>query len=125
MLTFGPISSIFDLLTFVLLYFIFRVPEAFFQTGWFMESLATQTFVIFIIRTRKTPFLESRPSRYLLLSSLICVCLGWILPYTPVGKFFGFVSPPAMIVFVIIGIVVMYLLIVEAAKDIFYKKHDF
>jgi len=125
MFTFGPISSLFDMLTFYILYVVFKASESVFQTGWFIESLATQTFVIYIIRTKKIPFLQSRPSNLLIISTLFCVVLGWIIPYTPIGTFFGFSPLPINIIFTIVGLVLVYLLIVEFGKRIFYKKYDF
>jgi Mg2+-importing ATPase len=97
----------------------------FFQTGWFLESLATQAFVIHIIRTKKTPFLQSSPSRYLLISNLACVAFGWILPFTAVGRLFGFVMLPFNILLTLAAIVATYLVVVEIAKRLFYMKFDF
>jgi Mg2+-importing ATPase len=99
------------------------MPEetAFFQTAWFIESLATQTFVIYIIRTNKIPFLQSSPSRSLLFSSLFCVILGAAITYSPIGKFFGFVQLPFTILLAIAGIVIIYLVLVEIVKRIFYR----
>lgn len=125
MFVFGPVSSIFDLLTFFVLFVIFKASAGVFQTGWFIESLATQTLVIHIIRTKKTPFLKSTASWQLLVSSFLCVILGWILPYTPVGKFFGFSKLPVEILLAIMGIVIVYLIIVEIVKKIMYKYHEF
>ncbi|MFH0875308.1 MAG: magnesium-translocating P-type ATPase [archaeon] len=129
MLVFGPVSSIYDILTFILLFFIFQVntvqQAAIFQTAWFMESLATQTFIIFLIRTKKFPFIQSWPSIYLLISSLVCVGFGWILPYTKLGSFFGMVPIPWYIVVCLAGFIFMYFLTVQAAKILFFMKNDF
>ncbi len=122
MFVFGPISSIFDILTFVLLYFVFKTNEATFQAGWFVESLATQIFVIYIIRTRQIPFIQSRPSRYLLFSTLGIVLLGVILTLPFIGHFFGF-SPLSIPIFLtIFGVVTVYLFTVEGVKQLFFKK---
>jgi len=118
---FGPISSLFDIVTFITLYHFFNASPALFQTGWFIESLATQTLVIHFIRTRKIPFIESRPSMPLLLSSVLCVAVGWIIPFTSIGKYFGMVPIPLTILFVICGIILTYFIVVEAAKRIFYR----
>jgi Mg2+-importing ATPase len=83
MLIFGPISSLFDFATFFMLYKVFDLTASQFQTGWFLESLATQIFVIYIIRTRKTPFLQSSPSKYLLMSTLGIVIIGSIIALSP------------------------------------------
>ena len=124
MLIFGPISSVFDLLTYFLLYGVFHAPAAVFQTGWFMESLATQTLVIHVIRTKRTPFLQSIASPWLLFSTAACVAIGWAIPYTRIGAFFGFEPLPAKIALVIAGLVIVYLFVVEMVKRWFYKKYD-
>src|SRR5208337_1095321 len=105
MIIMGPVSSIFDYLTFFLLLFVFMpmlpafVPELqrqhLFQTAWFVESLSTQTLVVFLLRTRKTPFYKSKPGKYLVISSLAVVAVTFVLPYTPLGAIFQFTPPPA------------------------------
>lgn len=125
MFVFGPISSVFDIITFFLLFMVFKVSPAMFQTGWFIESLATQTLVIHVIRTKRIPFLQSTASPQLMLSSFVCVAIGWIIPYTSVGRFFGFSPLPTFILLSIAGIVIVYLMAVEIAKRFFYKRHDF
>lgn len=125
MLVFGPISSFFDLLTFFMLYAVFKVPAAYFQTGWFIESIATQTLVIYIVRTKKMPFIQSKASPQLMVSSIACVAFGWILPYTSLGRLFGFEPLPPKILLSVLGIVVLYLFIIEIAKRMFYRKYDF
>jgi len=125
MLFFGPISSFYDIMTFVVLYFIFHTSAGAFQTGWFIESLATQTLVIHVIRTRHLPFIKSRASKYLTFSTITCVIIGWIIPYTFIGKYFKFEPLSFMIILSIIGIVILYLITVEIMKHIFYKKYDF
>lgn len=125
MYTFGLISSLFDFATFILLFSVFHVTESLFQTGWFMESLATQTLVVHIIRTRKIPFLQSRPSAWLFFSTFICLAIGWIIPYTSVGTLLHFAPLPLPIVFIIIGLVIIYLFLVEIGKRIFYRVHGF
>jgi len=122
MFIFGPLSSLFDYLTFVILFFIFKATAPVFQTGWFMESLATQTLVIHIIRTKKIPFIQSKPSKALLISTVMCVLAGWIIPFTFLGRYFGFTAIPMQVVILITLIVVLYLVSIEIAKRIFYKK---
>jgi P-type Mg2+ transporter len=119
MLTLGPVSSIFDFLTFGLLLYVFHAAEPLFQTGWFIESLATQTLVIYVIRTRRNP-LKSRPSRLLVVMSLSVVAAGLAIPYTPLGPWFGFVPPPAGFLLVIGAIVAVYLALAETVKRWFY-----
>jgi Mg2+-importing ATPase len=121
MLIFGTLSSLFDFLTFFLLYNVFKATPALFQTGWFIESLATQTFVIYIIRTRKIPFIESMPSSYLLLTTLLAVITAAILPYTFVGSFFSFEPLPLHILTSLVLVIIAYLFVIELGKRIFYK----
>jgi Mg2+-importing ATPase len=125
MLFIGPISSIFDFSTFFLFYYGFKVGESTFQTAWFLESLMTQVLVIHFIRTKKIPFLQSRPSWQLMLSTFSAVVIGWIIPFTPVGNFFGLVPLPPFMLLAIVGIVIVYLFLVEIGKRIFYKYNDF
>ncbi len=125
MLIFGPVSSLFDFATFFVLYSIFKTTPAVFQTGWFLESLTTQTLVIYFIRTKSVPFFKSKPSKSLTLNTLACVAFGWLLVYLPFGKFFGFQPLPLAAIIAIISIVVVYLVLVEIIKVYFYKKNDF
>ena len=119
MLVLGPVSSLFDFLTFGLLLWVFRAGEALFHTGWFIESLMTQVLVIFVIRTRGSP-LKSRPHRLLALSSLLVAGIAIALPYTPIGNWFGLVSPPAGLLLALAGMTAIYLVIVEYIKRWFY-----
>ncbi|MCE9670841.1 magnesium-translocating P-type ATPase [Myxococcus stipitatus] len=109
MAIFGALSSLFDVATFTVLLSLFPGDVALFRTGWFMESLTTQVLVIFIIRTRRNP-LRSRPSPWLVLTSLGAVGVGCALPYVGMGRWFGFVPPPASVVFALASLVVVYLL---------------
>jgi Mg2+-importing ATPase len=95
-----------------------------FQTGWFLESLATQTLVIHIIRTKKIPFIQSRSSLLLLASTFSAVAFAWILPFTPIAELFGLVILPKKILLVLALTVVFYLLTVEIAKRYFYRKQE-
>jgi hypothetical protein len=121
----GPISSIFDFLTFFIMLIFFKATEPLFQTAWFLESLSTQTLVIFVIRTKKSPFYKSKPSRLLLLSSITIVTFALILPFTPVGALFKFVAPPYMFFFVLAGLIAAYLMLVEVVKRWFYKRYAY
>jgi Mg2+-importing ATPase len=123
MLFLGPISSIFDLLTFFIMLVIFNATVPLFQTAWFLESLATQTLVIFVIRTAKSPFYKSRPSRLLLFSSLVIVVFAFLMPLTPLGALFGFVEPPIMFFVLVLGLIGTYLMLVEIVKKWFYKRY--
>jgi len=122
MLVIGPISSAFDFLTFYVMLTVLKANETLFQTGWFVESLSTQVLVIFIIRTRGNPF-KSRAHPILVATSLTVMIIGAILPFTPLGTYFGFVAPPARFYTILAGMVVTYLAIVEVAKRGFYKWH--
>ena len=121
MLVVGPISSVFDFLTFYVMLTVLKADEALFQTGWFVESLTTQVLVIFIIRTRGNP-LHSRPHPILIITSLVVVTIGAVLPFTPLGTFFGFVPPPAMFYLILAVMVVVYLVMAETAKRFFYAR---
>ena len=118
---FGPISSAFDFLTFGVMLWVFNAHESLFQSGWFVESLATQALVIFVIRTRRVPFLRSRPSAPLLVTTLLCVAVAGVLPFTPLRGPFGFTSLPLDFLAIVAGMVVVYLLLVEVGKAIFYR----
>lgn len=125
MMIIGPVSSIFDFITFGVLWFIFRASEPLFHTGWFLESLCTQTLVIHIIRTGKIPFIESKPSQFLIFTSIYIVTIGLVIPFTPLGKYFGFVAPPPLYFLALIAIVVTYLFSVQAVKKLFIKKYGY
>ncbi|PWU30656.1 magnesium-translocating P-type ATPase [Pseudomonas sp. RW407] len=120
MLIIGPISSVFDFLTFYVMLHVLQAGEKLFQTGWFVESLCTQVLVIFIIRTRGNP-LRSRAHPLLTMTSLAVVALAIALPFTPPGRYFGFVPPPTMFYALLGGMVLAYLLAVEFAKRWFYR----
>jgi P-type Mg2+ transporter len=120
MLFFGPISSLFDFLTFALLLGAFSAGPELFRAGWFAESLATQTLVIVVIRTRRTPFFRSRPSRPLLAAALAVVLTGVALPFTGLGAVLGFAPPPVVFLLALAGIVIVYLGLVDVSKQIFF-----
>ncbi len=121
MMVVGPVSSLFDFLTFFVLLRVLHADEVLFHTGWFIESLATQVLVIFIIRTRGNP-LRSRPSLVLAVTSLIVVAVAIVLPITPLGAQLGFVPPPAKFFLILTGMVVVYLAAVEGVKRWFYRR---
>jgi Mg2+-importing ATPase len=122
MLIFGPISSLYDFLTFFVLRTVLHADATLFHTGWFIESLATQTLVIFVIRTVGNP-LRSRPSAPLAATVVLVVAVAAILPWTPIAPALGFAAPPvAFMVFVALA-TLTYLALVEAAKRVFYRTH--
>jgi P-type Mg2+ transporter len=132
MYVFGPLSSLFDFLMFFILFLVIKSAggalidgESVFQTGWFMMSLATQTLVVHVIRTKEMPFVKSRASALLTISTVACLIVGWTLPYTALGVAFRFVPMPYEVVLLILGVVLLYLITVEFVKRLFFKKYDF
>jgi len=121
MLVVGLVSSVFDFITFYVLRHVFHAQERLFHSGWFVESLATQVLVIFVIRTRGNP-LRSRPSPVLLATSLIVVAAATALPYTPLGARLGFVPVPGLFFLILAGMVMLYLVMVQAVKTWFYRR---
>lgn len=121
MISLGPVSSLFDFLTFGIMWYVFHPSVAQFQTAWFIESLATQTLVIYVIRTRKIPFLQSAPSKWLLVSTLGVVVVGWMIPFTSFGKLFMFSALSPLMLVSIAGLVFIYLCMVQIAKVLFYR----
>jgi Mg2+-importing ATPase len=121
MLAVGPVSSIFDFLTFYIMLAVFHANEQLFHTGWFIESMATQVFVIFIIRTRRNPFM-SHPNPWLAICSLAVVILAVVFPYTPLGSNFGFVPLPSSFYLILAGLVLVYLFAVEGIKQWFFRR---
>jgi Mg2+-importing ATPase len=115
MIYIGPLSSIYDFLTFFVLLKVFLASEQFFHTGWFVESLATQTLVIFVIRTAGNP-LRSRPSLALTITTIAIVLFGTVLPYTSLGSLIGFTPLPITFLLFIVVATSTYLLLVEAVK---------
>jgi Mg2+-importing ATPase len=124
MLFFGPLSSIFEYITYAVLLWVFHAPAGLFQTGWFIESLATQTLIVFVIRTAKTPFFKSKPSKWLTISSLSIVAIGIALPFSPLAKSLGFVAPPPLYFVYFAVIVVTYLFFVDIVKRLFLQKYS-
>lgn len=121
MLVFGPASSVFDLVTFGLLLWVFRANPAFFQTGWFLESIVTQTLIIFSIRTQAIPFYRSHPSKLFALSLFAVILLSLALPYLPLAIGFSFVKMPPVYFVMLTGILAAYFMLVEALKEWYYK----
>lgn len=116
MLFFGPLSSIYDFLTFGIMFFIFHARGMLFQTGWFVESLITQILVVFIIRTKKIPFIQSKPSWQMSLTCLGVVITAAVLPFTPLAKLFSFVALPLTLFITILLLTVTYLVLVQIGK---------
>ena len=121
MLVIGPISSIYDFLTFYVLIAYFHAAEKEFHTGWFVESLATQTAVVFVIRTVGNPF-KSRPSRALTATVLIVITVSVLLPFSPLGPLLGFVALPFSYFIFLAAATATYLLLVELVKRRLMRK---
>jgi Mg2+-importing ATPase len=115
MVLIGPISSVYDFLTFFVLLRVFHASEREFHTGWFVESLATQTLVVFVIRTAKNP-LRSRPSGPLFCTVVASVLVGLVLPLTPLAGRLGFVPLPWTFFLFLTGATLTYLVLVELGK---------
>jgi Mg2+-importing ATPase len=115
MLYIGPISSIYDFLTFYAMLVVFQANEALFHTGWFVESLATQTLVLFVIRTAGNP-LHSRPSTALTITTISIVLVGILLPFTSLASTLGFVPLPPLYFVFLTGATLTYLFFVEIVK---------
>jgi Mg2+-importing ATPase len=138
MVSLGPVSSLFDFLTFFSMLIIFLpIIPAFmlavdptysvrlFQTAWFIESIVSQVLVVFVIRTRRTPFWKSKPSKYLIISSIIIIAFALLLPLSPLGRIFGFVAPPLIFYGFLVVLMGAYLLIAELVKSWFYKRNAY
>ena len=124
MILIGPISSFFDFLTFFVLLRVFHAGQALFQTGWFVESLCTQTLVLFVIRTYERSW-RSRPSAALAGTVIGMAVLGAVIPATPLAPWLGFVPlPPAYFGFVAVA-TVAYLAVVEMAKRALVRRGQF
>ncbi len=121
MSVFGPVSSIFDFLTFWIMLTVLHAGHVEFRTGWFVESIATQTLVIYVIRTRRVPFFKSRPSWPMLLVPTGAAIVGVTLPYTGLAHLLGFTPLPTAFFLLLLAMVVVYLLLVELAKTRFYR----
>jgi Mg2+-importing ATPase len=115
MLVIGPISSLYDFLTFWVLLAAFHAPEALFHTGWFLESLATQVLVVFVIRTARRPW-RSRPSAPLALAVVGVLLVAVVLPWTPLAPALGFVPMPFAFFGFLVVATLTYLAMVEWAK---------
>jgi Mg2+-importing ATPase len=122
MLFFGPISSVFDFLTFFVMIFVFKASGPLFQTAWFVESLFTQSLVIFVIRTRTTPFFHSKPNRLLVFNVAAVLVVALLFPFSPLAGFFGFVPLPYTFLLVLMLFTVVYLGLVELVKMLFYGR---
>jgi Mg2+-importing ATPase len=122
MLLLGPLSSAFDLATFAVMLGVFHAGPELFRTGWFVESLATQTLVIFVIRTAGRPW-ASPPSRALAWNVGGCIAAGTLLPFTPLAGWLGFTPLPPLFFAFLAAMVGGYLVLVELVKGRVYRRH--
>ena len=124
MVFFGPISSLFDFLTFAVMLKLFHAGPELFRAGWFAESLATQALVIFAIRTRRSPFTRSRPSLPVLIAAPVTATVGVLIPLSPLAHLLGFAHLPLTFFLVLVGLVLGYLVLIELAKRVFFAEPD-
>jgi Mg2+-importing ATPase len=120
MITFGLVSSFYDYLTFAVLRWVLHADAAQFRTGWFMESVVSAAAIVLVIRTRG-PVFRSRPSRWLVAATLAVIGLTLLLPWTPLGQLFGFVTLPPAFPFLLALILCAYVASAELAKGWFYR----
>ena len=122
MIVFGIHSSFFDIITFLTLLYVLKVKEAAFQTGWFIESVLTELFILFIIRTHKN-FFKSKPGKYLFILSILGLILTLFLPYSVFAKDLGLSPLPILYLSYILGIIIMYIITADLLKVWFFKKY--
>ena len=129
MLFIGPISSLFDYATYALMWFVFQAntveEQALFQTGWFVESLMTQTLIVYIIRTPKIPFLQSRPALPMLLVTLTIMAIAVYLPFSPIASVLGFVPLPVEYFMWLALILSSYCVLTQLVKMWFVRKYGY
>ena len=104
--------------------FVFKAGQALFRTGWFIESMMTEILVIFVIRTKRTPFYKSRPGKWLVLSVILISIVTLIIPFSPIAGILGFTRPPWFYFVILIVMVLTYLGIVEIVKNWFFKRYE-
>lgn len=123
-ITIGPISSIFDFITYGIMWFVFNgaANPAMFRTGWFLESLFTQTMIIYVIRTNKIPFIQSWPSKTVIIATLGIVAFGCILPFTPISQWFQFAPLPPLYFLLLFALGIAYLFMTQLVKTWFIRK---
>jgi Mg2+-importing ATPase len=121
MALFGPLSSLYDFATFAVMLWIFHAHAPLFRSAWFVESLATQSLVVFVIRTRRVPFFSSRPSRPLLGATLAVVAVGIVIPYSPLAHVLGFRPLPLLFLAILAALAATYLALAELAKAYFFR----
>ena len=127
MIFIGPISSIFDIVTFIVMFTIFKANvesmQGLFQAGWFIEGLLSQTLIVHMIRTKKVPFLQSRASYPVLLLTMTIMVIGVAIPFTTLGTYLGFQVLPLSYFPWLIGILLCYCSLTQVVKKLYIKKY--
>jgi Mg2+-importing ATPase len=123
MIYFGIHSSLFDLVTFLTLLYLLKAPERAFQTGWFIESVLSELFILFIIRTRNS-FIKSKPGKYLFILSILALIITIVLPYLPFGNSLGLVPLAPIVLLSMFAIVLLYVFTADLLKIWFFKKYS-
>ncbi|HEV3157976.1 MAG TPA: magnesium-translocating P-type ATPase [Candidatus Baltobacteraceae bacterium] len=121
MIVFGPINALCDFTMFALMLLVYHASAELFRSAYFAESFITQTLIIFAIRTRRVPFLRSSPSWQLAVTTIGVTIIGAILPFSPLGLFFGFAPLPLPFIGLIAAFVIVYVVMVEIAKTFFFR----
>jgi P-type Mg2+ transporter len=121
MLLFGPISSVFDIATFLVMIHVLHAGRGEFRAGWFIESIVTQTLVIYLIRTRRIPFFRSKPSKAMMIAPLFVAGIGIAMALSPIAHSLGFARLPIAYFFILFAMIAVYLVLIECAKAWFYR----
>lgn len=128
MIWIGPVSSVFDIATYLLMWFVFGCNTAsnpalvaLFNAGWFVESLLSQTLIIHLIRTRKIPFIQSRAAAPVVLLTSVIMAIGILIPFTPLGAYLGLASLPAAYFGWLAAIILGYIALAQIVKMIYIK----
>ena len=125
MLFMGPVSSIFDLLVFASLWFVFKVRDVgHFQTIWFTYSIVSNLVGMHIIRTAKIPFIQSNANKAVYISSILLIVVGILAPFTPLGVAIGLVPIAAKYIWMLFGVTFLYCIVASFAKKIYIKKYE-
>lgn len=126
MIFIGPISSIFDITTYIVMWFVFKVNsmemQALFQSGWFVEGLLSQTLIVHMIRTKKIPFIQSRASKPVLLLTVFVIAVGISVPFTAIGASVGLQPLPLAYFPWLVGILLSYCVLTQIIKTLYIKK---
>ena len=121
----GPVSSIFDFTTFALLWYVYGAStgaeQSFFQSGWFVLGLLSQTMIVHMIRTRKIPFIESTAARPVLIMTGLVMLVGLVIPFTPFGKAVGFISLPLSFFGWLFLTLLAYFIVMQAVKTLYIR----